>query len=85
MHFKGVSNADYHIAKYCTKEVTCHQYAGNHTTDKCTVNKRYVNYKYIQKYNIKISDTHDALSNECPTYQKALLEEKKRVGTSDAK
>jgi len=76
----------YHIAKYCTKEITCHQCAGNHTANKyMQVNKICINCKYkIQQYNIKISDGHDALSNECPIYQKTLLEKNRRAGMSDA-
>jgi len=42
------------------------------------VNKRCISCKYkIQKYNIKISDNHDAFNNEYSTYQKA---EKKESG-----
>jgi len=56
----------YHIAKDCTREMTCHKCAGNHIADKCTeANKRCINCKYkIQKYNIKMSDGYDALSKE---------------------
>lgn len=72
----------YHIAKQCTREVTCHQCAGNHTADKCTeVKRRCVNCKHkIQKYNVKIDDEHDALSKECLTYRRALMKEKRRTG-----
>jgi len=61
----------YHIAKDCTREVKCHQCAGNHTADKCKEDKKTcVNCRYnIQKYNIKMSDEHHALSKECPSYQ----------------
>jgi len=71
----------YHIANDCTREVICHKCAGNHTAEKCTETKtRCVNCKHkIQKYNIKMSDGYDALSKECPTYQRALLEERRRT------
>jgi len=32
-----------------------------------------------------MSDGHDAISKECSTYQRALLEEKRRTGRKDAK
>jgi len=38
-----------------------------------------------QTYNLKISDDHDALSPECPTFKRALQEEKRRAGWEDAK
>lgn len=39
----------------------------------------------IQTYNVKISDEHDALDPECPTYKRAIQEEKKRAGWEDNK
>jgi len=78
-----------HIAKDCTREVTCHRCAGNHIAEKCSETKiKCVNCKHkIQKYNIKMNDGHDALSKECPTRmsnQRALLEERRRTGIKDA-
>lgn len=34
----------------------------------------------IKSYNLKIKDEHDALDPECPTYKRAIEEEKRRGG-----
>lgn len=39
----------------------------------------------IKTYNLKISSEHDALSEECPTYRRAIEEEKRRAGWKDKK
>ncbi|XP_071652277.1 uncharacterized protein [Temnothorax longispinosus] len=72
----------YHIAKYCTRQDTCHRCAGNHKANECTISKkRCVNCMYkVKTYNLKINDEHDALSMECPTFKRALEEEKRRTG-----
>jgi len=77
----------YHIAKNCTREETCHKCAGNHNPRDCTATKKKcVNCMFkIRTYNLKISDEHDALSTECPTFKRALQEEKRRAGWEDAK
>ncbi|XP_020297978.1 uveal autoantigen with coiled-coil domains and ankyrin repeats protein-like [Pseudomyrmex gracilis] len=74
----------YHIAKNCTKTVTCHGCAGNHTSNECVERtKKCVNcIEKMQKYNIKINAEHNALSSECPTYQRALREKRRRTDTS---
>jgi len=74
------------ILQRIAREVIYHKCAGNHTADKCTETKtRCVNCKHkIQKFNIKMRDGHDALSKECPTYQRTLLEERRRTGIKDA-
>jgi len=33
-----------------------------------------------QTYNLKINDEHKALDPECPTYKRAIQEERKRAG-----
>jgi len=75
----------YHIAKECKREVACHRCAGGHISDKCEKNtKKCVNCAHkIQRFNIKIDDEHGALSAECPTYQRALREERRRTGVSE--
>ena len=77
----------YHIAKNCTRKETCFKCAGSHNSRDCTVTKKKcVNCMFKnQTYNLKISDDHDALSPECPTFKRALQEEKKRAGWEDAK
>lgn len=72
----------YHIAKNCTRQDTCHKCAGNHKESECTATeKRCVNCMHkIKAYNLKISDEHDALSRECPSFIRALDEIKKKVG-----
>lgn len=77
----------YHIAKNCTREETCHKCAGKHKADECKVSKkRCVNCMFKnQTYNLKINDEHDALDPECPTYKRAIQEEKKRAGWKDNK
>jgi len=74
----------YHIAKNCTREETCHKCAGTHNSRDCTATKKKcVNYMFkIRTYNLKINDEHDAL---CPTFKRALQEEKRRAGWEDAK
>lgn len=77
----------YHIAKNCTRDETCHKCAGNHKAIECTATKKKcVNCMFkIRTYNLKISDEHDALSPECPTFKRAIQEEKRRAGWEDAK
>jgi hypothetical protein len=77
----------YHIAKNCTRNETCHKCAGNHNVNECTATKkRCINCMFkIQTYNLKINDEHDALDPECPTFKRAIQEEKRRAGWEDAK
>ncbi|XP_029177728.1 uncharacterized protein LOC114945635 [Nylanderia fulva] len=77
----------YHIAKNCKREETCHKCAGNHKASDCKVTKmRCVNCMYKSKtYNLKINDEHDALNRKCPTFTRALEEEKKRAGWESTK
>lgn len=72
----------YHIAKNCTRDETCHKCAGKHKATECTATKnKCVNCVFkIKTYNLKINDEHDALSPECPTYKRAIEEEKRRAG-----
>ena len=72
----------YHIAKNCTRPVTCHGCAGDHKENECKAGKKKcVNCMYKNRtYNLKINDEHDALSWKCPTFKRILEEEKKRVG-----
>lgn len=72
----------YHIAKNCTRQETCFKCAGNHKASDCTTTKkRCVNCMHkIKMYNLKINDEHEAMSVKCPTYIRALEEEKKRTG-----
>lgn len=72
----------YHIAKNCTRQETCHKCAGDHKASECrATKKKCINCMYKNKtYNLKINEEHDALSVECPTYIRALDEEKKRTG-----
>lgn len=75
----------YHIAKNCVKQESCHKCAGKHKAEECREKKkRCVNCMHkIKTYNLKINDEHDALNRECPTYLKAVEEEKKRTGKKD--
>lgn len=77
----------YHIAKNCKREETCHKCAGNHKVSDCKAKKmRCVNCMHkIKAYNLKINDEHDALSRKCPTFIRALEEEKKRSGWESTK
>lgn len=77
----------YHIAKNCTRNETCHKCAGNHKADVCMATKnRCVNCMFkIRTYNLKISDEHDALSPECPTYKRSIQEERRRAGWDEVK
>lgn len=77
----------YHIAKNCTREETCFKCAGSHNSRDCTATKKKcVNCMFKnQTYNLRISDDHDALSPECPTFKRALQEEKRRAGWEDDK
>ncbi|XP_029672801.1 uncharacterized protein LOC115241271 [Formica exsecta] len=77
----------YHIAKNCTRNETCHKCAKNHRAVECTAtNKRCINCMFkIQTYNLRISDEHDALDPECPTFKRAIQEEKRRAGWEDTK
>lgn len=72
----------YHIAKNCNREETCYKCAGKHNARECTVNKsKCVNCTFKnQTYNLKINVEHSALDRECPTYKRAMQEEKKRAG-----
>lgn len=72
----------YHIAKNCAREETCYKCAGNHNSRTCTATeKKCVNCMFKKRnYNLKINDDHEALSQECPTFKRALQEEKRRVG-----
>lgn len=36
-------------------------------------------------YNLKINDEHDALSIECPTFKRAIQEERRRAGWDNTK
>lgn len=72
----------YHIAKNCKRDETCHKCAGKHKASECTgTRNKCINCMFkIKTYNLKINDEHDALSTECPTYKRAIEEEKRRVG-----
>lgn len=72
----------YHIAKNCTREETCYKCAGKHKASECNEKKnKCVNCMFkIKTYNLKIKDEHDALDPECPTYKRAIEQEKKRGG-----
>lgn len=75
----------HHIAKNCMGQETCYKCAGEHKADECRVKKtRYVNCMHkIKAYTLKINDEH-ALSRECPTYLRAIEEEKKKTGAKNA-
>lgn len=77
----------YHISKNCTREETCYKCARNHNSTDCmATKKRYVNCMFkIRTYNLKINDEHDALSPECPTFKRAIQEEKRRTGWEGVK
>ncbi|XP_015595099.1 uncharacterized protein LOC107267645 [Cephus cinctus] len=70
-----------HIAKYCKREEACQHCAGKHKGSECKeAKKRYVNCMFkIQKYHVSISDEHDALDKECPTFKRMMEEERKRT------
>lgn len=72
----------YHIAKNCTRDETCHKCAGKHKASECREKEnKCVNCMFkIKTYNLKIKDEHDALDPECPTYRRAIEEEKRRGG-----
>lgn len=72
----------YHIAKNCTRPITCSKCAGEHKDNDCKTKKgRCVNCMYKNKtYNLKINEEHSALSKECPIFKKLLEEEKKKTG-----
>lgn len=72
----------FHIAANCTRQEVCHTCAGNHKSNECkSSTKKCINCIYKNRtYNLKIDEEHDALNRECPTYVKALEEEKKRTG-----
>lgn len=74
----------YHIAKNCTRDETCHKCAGTHKASECRKKEnknKCVNCMFkIKTYNLKIKDDHDALDPECPTYKRAIEEEKRRGG-----
>jgi len=77
----------YHIAKNCKREETCHKCAENHKVRDCKASKiRCVNCMHrIKTYNLKINEEHNALSRKCPTFIKALEEEKRRTGWESTK
>jgi len=77
----------FHIAKNCTRDKTCHKCAGKHKALECSETKmRCVNCMFkIQAYNLEISDEHDALDPQCPTFRRAIQEEKRRAGWEDTK
>jgi len=77
----------YHIAKNCKREETCQKCAGKHKISDCKATKmRCVNCMHkIKTYNLKINDEHNALSRKCPTFIRALEEEKKRTGWETTK
>lgn len=77
----------FHIAKNCTRDETCHKCAGKHKALECReTKKRCVNCMFkIQAYNLEISDEHDALDPQCPTFRRAIQEEKRRAGWEDTK
>lgn len=72
----------YHIAKNCTRDETCHKCAGTHKASECRKKEnKCVNCMIkIKTYNLKIKDDHDALDPECPTYKRAVEEEKRSGG-----
>ncbi|XP_076302220.1 uncharacterized protein LOC143220467 [Lasioglossum baleicum] len=72
----------YHIAKNCTRDESCHKCAGNHKASECKeVHNKCVNCMFkIKTYNLKIKDDHDAMDPECPSYKRAIEEEKRRGG-----
>lgn len=75
----------YHIAKNCKKEETCHKCAGSHKASECTADKNNcVNCMFKnQAYNLSLNIGHDALDKDCPTYKRAIQEEKRRAGWED--
>lgn len=77
----------FYIAKNCTRNETCHKCAGKHKAVECKVSKKKcVNCMFkVQTYNLKINDEHDALDPECPTYKRAIQEERKRAGWDENK
>lgn len=72
----------YHIANNCTRDEACHKCAGKHKASECREKKnKCINCMFkIKTYNLKIKDEHDALDLECPTYKKAIEEEKRKSG-----
>jgi hypothetical protein len=72
----------FHIAENCKREETCCKCAGNHSSRVCTATeKKCVNCMFKNRtYNLKINDDHEAISRECPTFKRALQEEKRRAG-----
>lgn len=72
----------YHIAKNCTRPISCAKCAGDHKISDCKAEKeKCVNYMYKNKtYNLKINEEHSALSRKCPTLKKATEEERKKIG-----
>src|SRR5436190_1645378 len=75
----------FHIARNCVRQVTCHKCAESHKESDCkSIKKKCVNCMHkIQTYNLKISDEHDALDLECPTYKKIVEEEKRKLSCYD--
>lgn len=75
----------YHIAKNCSKAETCHKCAGNHKATDCKADiLKCVNCTFKnQAYNLRLNFEHDALDKDCPTYKRAIQEEKRRAGWED--
>jgi len=77
----------FHIAKNFTQDETCYKCAEKHKAFECRdTKKRCVNCMFkIQAYNWEVSDEHDALDSQCPTFRRAIQEEKRRAGWEDTK
>jgi len=85
---KGVSNVgDTIILQKIVHERKHAINARIHNSSDCTATKKKrVNCMFkIRTYNLTISDEHDTLSPECPTFKRTLQEEKRRAGWEDAK
>lgn len=56
----------YHIAKNCTRPISCAKCAGDHKISDCKAEKeKCINYMYKNKtYNLKINEEHSALSRK---------------------
>lgn len=72
----------YHIAKNCSREETCYKCAGNHNAKDClSLANKCINCMFKNKaYNLKINVEHSAIDQSCPTYKRAMEEEKRRAG-----
>jgi len=69
------------------KIVSKKKHARKHKVSDCKATKmRCVNCMHkIKTYNLKINDEHNVLSRKCPTFIRALEEEKKRTGWESPK